>query len=473
MSNRDYQTFSHFFSPKSVAVIGASNKPGTVGRAIMENLLERFKGTIYPVNLKYEEVLGVKCFKSCKELPSPPQLAVIAVPARVVPSVIEECGAIGVKAAIIISAGFKETGPEGAALEEELVKTARKWGMRIIGPNCLGIYDAHSGLDTIFNPSDRQGKPSPGSVALISQSGALGAAILDWFAEAGIGMSKFISYGNAADVKEWEIIEFLVKDPDTRVIVAYIEGVEDGRNFLNSIRESVKANKPVVILKAGKSEKGMKAVSSHTGSLAGSYAVYEAAIKQAGGIIVSELNEVLIATKALTWLPPPGGRRVAIVTNGGGAGVLATDAIELQGLLMAELAGETKSTLRAELPKAASVNNPVDILGDAPPERYRAALEAVLKDPGVDSVIVIGIMQSPAYDPAGVLKILKELVPRYGKPVVVSSPGGAYTLHHLENLEKNAKIPAFKTPEEAVKALRYLTEWGIVRKRLSSNASLQ
>ncbi len=466
MSLPTKEVFSKFFSPKSIAVIGASIKRGTVGRAIMENLKERFKGRVYPVNVKYDEVLGLKCYKSVLEIPETPDLVVVAVPARVVPSVLEECGRKGVRAAIVISAGFKEVGEEGAKREEELVKVARKWSMRIIGPNCLGVYDAHSGLDTIFNPNDRQAKPGPGSVALISQSGALGAAILDWLAEAGVGMSKFVSYGNAADVQEWELIEYLAEDPATKVIMAYIEGVSDGRKFLNALRKATEKGKPVIVLKAGKSEKGMKAVASHTGSLAGQYAVYEAAIKQFGGLLVNELNELVVAAKTLSWLPAPSGDRIAIVTNGGGAGVLATDAVELLGLRMAELSEQTKARLKESLPPAAAVNNPVDVLGDAPPERYKVALEAVLRDENVDAVLLISIMQSPAYDPRGVLEAAKELVGKYGKPVVMAAPGGKYTLDKLRMFEYEARIPSFRTPEEAARALSYMVAWARVCQRM-------
>jgi len=460
-----YEVFTKFFSPSSVAVIGASPTKGTIGRAIMDNLLEKFKGRIYPVNLKYDSVLGLKCYKSCSDLPEAPDLAVIAVPAKVVPTVLEDCCGRGVKASIIISAGFKEVGSEGEALERMLVDITRKFGARFIGPNCLGVYDAHTGLDTIFNPSDRQGKPAAGNVAFISQSGALGAAILDWLYEANVGMSKFISYGNAADIKEYELLEFLAEDPKTEIIMAYIEGVEDGRKFLNAIRKCVKAGKPVVVLKAGKSEKGMRAVASHTGSLAGRYEVYEAALRQVGAILVNELSEFILATKALSYMPVPEGKNLAIVTNGGGAGVLATDAVESLGLTLAELETSTKDYLRANLPKAASVNNPVDVLGDAPPSRYRVAIEAVLKDKNVHLVLVICIMQSPAFEPKEFMEELKDLITRYNKPLVVAAPGGIYTAKNLALFENHLKIPVFKTPEEAVKALKYSALWGdILRK---------
>ncbi len=465
-SKLDKGVMDLFFNPRSVAIIGASIKKGTVGRALMENVKARFKGRIYPVNIKYDEVLGLKCYKSVLDLPETPDLVVIAVPARVVPKVMEECGRKGVKAAIVISAGFKEVGEEGARLERELLEVARKWGIRFIGPNCLGIYDAWTGLDTIFNPNDRQDKPGPGNVALISQSGALGAAILDWLAEAGVGMSKFISYGNAADVQEWELIEYLAEDPKTEVTMAYIEGVADGRKFLEALKKAASLGKPVIVLKAGKSEKGMRAVASHTGSLAGQYAVYEAAIKQFGGLLVNELNEMVVAAKTLSWLPTPKGDRIAIVTNGGGAGVLATDAIELLGLKVADLSESTRKELREKLPPAAAVNNPVDVLGDAPPERYDAALDAVMRDDGVDAVLLISIMQSPAYDPPGVLKAAKKAVSKYGKPVVMAAPGGRYTVDKLLMFEREARIPSFRTPEEAAKALTYLVRWSRIRNRM-------
>jgi len=459
LENTRVSSLTHFFKPRSVAVLGASVIEGTVGRAIMVNLVSEFKGVIYPVNPKYDEILGLKAYKSCRDLPEVPDLIVVAVPAKIVPQVLDECGSRGVKAAIVISAGFKEVGEEGEKLEKMLVDVAREHGVRVIGPNCLGVYDAHSRLNTIFNPPDRQKMPPPGSVAFLSQSGALGAAILDWLAEYNIGMSKFVSYGNAADVKEWELLEYLVEDPETRVIMMYIEGVEDGKNLLKAVRKATVAGKPVIVLKAGKSERGIRAVSSHTGSLAGSYKVYEAGLTQNGALVVNELDEFILATKALSWLPAPHGDRVAIVTNGGGAGVLTTDAVELLGLRLAELSEETKRYLRSKLPPAASLNNPVDILGDAPPERYEVAMEAVMRDDNVDLIIVIGIMQSPAFKPLEVLESIKKLLREYKKPTVFVAPGGEYTVNNLKKIESGARIPTFKSPEEAAKACYFLTTW--------------
>ena len=445
-----------FFSPRSVAVVGASEKPGTIGRALMTNLLEKFRGEVIPVNIKYDTVFGLRCYKSVREVPIHIDLAVIAVPAQVVPQVVEDCGVKGVKGVIVISAGFREVG--NIELENRIVEIARKYGMRLVGPNCLGIYDAHSGLDTIFNPSDRQAKPAPGNVAFISQSGALGAALLDWFAEQGIGLSKFVSYGNAADVDESDLLDYLAEDPKTRIVAMYVEGVRDGRKFLRACLKVVRNGKPLIVLKAGRTAKGARAVASHTGSLAGAYQVFLGALKQVGAVIVEDLLELLTAIKVLScgWVVE--GRRVAIVTNGGGAGVLATDAIESMGLEMAELTSETIEKLRSVLPPAASPYNPVDILGDAPAERYRAAIEIVAKDPSVDMIMVIALMQSPALDARELVEVMRWASKEVHKPVIFVAPGGAYTMKYLAEVQ-TLGIPSFRDPVEGVKALKYLHDF--------------
>ena len=453
-------SLDRFFNPESVIVVGASEKPGTIGRAIIENLLTRFKGKIYPVNIKYDKVFGLKCYRDVLEVKEGADLAVIAIPARFVRDIVDKLGRIGVRAAIIISAGFREIGSEGERREREVVETARKWGIRIVGPNCLGIYDAYSGLDTIFNPNDRQGKPSPGNVAFISQSGALGAALLDWLTMARIGLSKFISYGNAADVDESDLIEFLADDPLTKVITAYIEGVRDGRKFMRAVKKAVERGKPVVVLKAGKTEYGAKAATSHTGSLAGTYEVYDAALRQSGALIVNNITELIMAAKVLSMQPPPTGHRVAIVTNGGGAGVLTTDEVISSGLIMARLDDGTIMKLRNVLPEAASPYNPVDILGDAPAERYIKSIKIVMNDNNVDSIIVITIMQSPAFNPKEFIEGMKEIIEKTEKPILMIAPGGEYTEKWSIEIERELRIPVFKSPEECVKALIILTRFG-------------
>lgn len=447
------------FNPRSVAVVGASERAGTVGRAVLENLLATFKGEILPVNYKYDSVLGLRCYRSVRDLPKAPDLAVVAVPAGSTPEVVRDLCGLGTRVSIVVSAGFKETGPEGAKLEAELVSAARSCGMRILGPNCLGVYDPWSGLDTIFNPNDRQAKPGAGGVAFLSQSGALGAAILDWLAEAGIGLSKFVSYGNAADIKEWELVEYLAEDPRTTVIAMYVEGVEDGRRFMESVRKAVARSKPVVVLKGGKTEAGGRAATSHTGSLAGRGEVFASAVRQAGAVTVDGLEELISVLKLFARGMIPKGRRVGIVTNGGGAGVLAVDSVESLGLDLARLAASTTEQLRRVLPPAASTSNPVDILGDAPPERYAAAVEAVANDPNVDSVIVIALMQSPAFDPRKFAELIKGVRGLRGKPVALVAPGGSYTVEHSRELEKELSVPYYRTPEEAVRALKLAVEW--------------
>ncbi len=444
-----------FFEPRSVAVVGASERPGSIGRALMTNLLEKFKGEIYPVNIKYDKVFGLKCYRSVLDIPSDVDLAVIAVPADVALKVAEDCGKKGVKGLLVISAGFKEIGEEGLKREEKLLDIVRKYGMRMIGPNCLGIYNPHSGLDTIFNPSDKQGKPGPGHVAFISQSGALGAALLDWFTEQSIGLSKFVSYGNAADVDESDLIEYLTEDEKTKVIAAYIEGVRNGRKFMRAVAKAVANGKPVIVLKAGRTEKGVKAAISHTGSLAGSYDVFKGALSQCGAILVDDLLELLIAIRALEtgWRVP--GPRVAIVTNGGGAGVLATDSIESLGLKVTELTNKTIEKLKQVLPPAASPYNPVDVLGDAPAERYKAAIDIVARDPNVDMIMVVALLQSPALNGDELVKILREARETINKPMVFVAPGGGYAHRYVLEIQR-AGIPSFRDPVEAAKALKHL-----------------
>ncbi|WP_461863688.1 acetate--CoA ligase family protein, partial [Thermococcus sp.] len=309
------------FYPQSVAVIGASNKPGKIGNSIMRSVTRQFSGEVYPVNIKGEDIevngRSFKSYRSILEIPGEVDVAVIAVPARFVPDVIDECGQKGVKAAVVISAGFKEAG--NAELEEELVRRARKWGIRLVGPNCLGVTNIENGFDCNFNPPERQARPKFGGIAFMSQSGAFGAAILDWAARHEIGMSKFISLGNMADLDESDFMGYLKEDPKTNVITAYLEGVKDGRKFFRTARETT-LSKPVVVLKAGRTEAGAKAAASHTGSLAGSYRIYEAAFEQTGVLSAKSMRQLFNYAKALAMQKPAEGRRVAVVTNGGGAG---------------------------------------------------------------------------------------------------------------------------------------------------------
>ncbi|HIE08370.1 MAG TPA: hypothetical protein EYP65_00805 [Armatimonadetes bacterium] len=326
------------FKPRGVAVVGASRSPEKVGHAVVKNLLDGGRGRIkvYPVNPKAEEILGLRCYPSVLEVEGEVDLAVVVVPAPAVPSVIEECGERGIRFAIVISAGFKEAGPEGAERERQLKEVAKRAGVRIVGPNCLGILTPTYGLNASFAPF----MPPPGNIALISQSGALLDALLDWSLNERIGFSKVVSFGNRADLDESDFVAYLGDDEETRVILCYLESIEDGRKFVEVASEAAR-KKPILVIKAGVSERGARAASSHTGSLAGSAAAYQAAFKQAGVIQAGSVEELFSLAEAFSRQPPPKGRRIAVVTNAGGPGVLATDAAEREGLEMAQFEPET------------------------------------------------------------------------------------------------------------------------------------
>ncbi|WP_456421527.1 acetate--CoA ligase family protein [Thermococcus sp.] len=451
------------FYPRSVAVIGASHVPEKVGNAIMRSITLRYDGKVYAVNVKGGEIevngKKFKVYRSIKDIPDEVDVAVIAVPAKFVPDVIDECGEKGVKGAIVISAGFKEAGR--ADLEEELVKRARKWGIRLVGPNCLGVTNLENGFDCNFNPPERQARPPFGKVAFMSQSGAFGAAILDWAAREKIGMSKFISLGNMADLDESDFMEYLGDDEKTGVITGYIEGVKDGRKFLDTARR-VTLKKPVVILKSGRTEAGAKAAASHTGSLAGSYAIYKAAFEQSGVLEATTMRQLFNYAKALAMQKPAKGNRVAIVTNGGGAGVMMSDGLLEQGLKLAELSEETvkkfEDDIKAgKLPAHMAYRNPIDVIGDAPSSRYEIAMRYALEDPNVDVLVVIALFQSPALD-EGIIGAM-ERMKAYGKPIVFVAPGGDYPHKMARNIEGKG-IPVYETTEDAVDAVYALVKYG-------------
>ena len=451
------------FYPESVAVIGASNKPGKIGNSIMRSVTMHFTGKVYPVNIKGEdiEVNGkvFKSYRSIRDIPDEVDVAVIAVPARFVPDVIDECGQKGVKAAVVISAGFKEAG--NVELEEELVKRARKWGIRVVGPNCLGVTNIENGFDCNFNPPERQARPKFGGIAFMSQSGAFGAAILDWAARHEIGMSKFISLGNMADLDESDFMSYLKDDPKTGVITAYLEGVKDGRKFFQRARETTLV-KPVVILKAGRTGAGAKAAASHTGSLAGSYRIYEAAFEQTGVLSAKSMRQLFNYAKALTMQKPARGDRVAIVTNGGGAGVMMSDGLLERGMVLAELSEETnekfaKAVEEGKLPHHMSYRNPIDVIGDAPSKRYELAMRYALEDENVDALVVIALFQSPALD-EGIVDVM-ERVQEYGKPIVFVAPGGDYPERMARRIEEKG-VPVYETVGDGIDAIYALVKYG-------------
>ncbi|MBU1662542.1 MAG: CoA-binding protein, partial [Chloroflexi bacterium] len=376
-----------FFEPASVAVIGASTNPSKLGYAVLENLVEggyAQRGVVYPINPKANQILGHKAYPSVLDVPGPIDLAVIVIPYPYVPDALRICGQKGIPAAIIISAGFREAGMEGLEREMELVSISREYGIRLIGPNCLGVIDTFTPLNASF----AAGTPPQGPMAFMSQSGALGTAILDWAQAGRLGLSKFVSLGNKADVSEIDLLQAWADDPHTRVIMIYSEGLPNGEEFIRVARE-VARKKPVVAIKSGVTQSGSRAVSSHTGSLAGSEQAYEAAFRQAGVLRAGSMEKLFDMSLALGYQPPLQGDRIAIVTNAGGPGILATDALERAGMSLARFELETIRALEQYLPDAASAANPVDVLGDAHADRYQFALETVAADPNVDGLLVV------------------------------------------------------------------------------------
>ena len=386
-------SLSPFFAPKGVAIIGASSNSNKLSFGIFKTLtLYGYQGGVYPVNPKASEILGLRCYPDVASVPDPVDLAVVVLPAESVPVTLEMCGKRGIRAVTIISGGFKEVGGEGKLLEEKCLQIARQYDMRLVGPNCVGTMDMHSGLNTTFIA----GVPDRGAIAFLSQSGAVCGGIVDYVRGKQVGFSNFVSLGNEVDVTETDMIEFLADDPNTKVITAYVEMIRDGRRFLE-VASKVSKKKPIVILKAGRTNAGARAVSSHTGSIAGAYTAYQAAFKQAGVIEVESVVEMFDVANALACQPLPEGVRTAIVTNSGGPAALTSDGLAANGLQLATLAKATQDHLRAHLNPSAQVGNPVDMLGGAEPGDYRMALQSVVEDAGVDLIVPILVPQALIY----------------------------------------------------------------------------
>jgi len=439
-----------FFVPKSVAVIGATETPGSVGRTLLENLTSSgYDGHVYPVNPKRATVLGIPAFPGIRDVPGPVDLAVIVTPAPSVPGIIADCVSAGVRSAVVISAGFKEVGAEGAALEQRILEEARRGGMRIIGPNCLGVMSPRTG----FNATFAQGIALPGNVAFLSQSGALLTAVLDYTLQERIGFSAVASIGSMVDVGWGDLIDYFGNDPNTQSIVIYMESVGDARSFLSAARE-VALTKPIVVIKAGRTSVGALAAASHTGALTGSDAVLDAAFARAGILRVDNIAELFALTDALAKQPRPKGNRLTILTNAGGPGVLATDALISGGGRLAPLSDTTRDELSALLPAAWSHANPVDVLGDATPDRYARALEAASRDPASDGLLVILTPQAMT-DPEQTAECLAPYATKFGKPVFASWMGGA-TVADGERILAEAGIPTFAFPDVAVSAFNSL-----------------
>jgi acetyltransferase len=436
------------FNPKSVAVIGATPKEGKVGNILLKNLKD-FNGNVYAVNPKYGEILGFECYPSVEKIPDEVDLAIIAVPARFVPEVLENCGKKGIRNAVVISAGFKEAG--NYALENELIEVCRRYGINLAGPNCLGIINTHNNLNATFSKV----MPPKGKIAFLSQSGAFILAVIDWARANNVGFSKIVSLGNKAILDEADFMEYLAKDDDTDVIMLYLEGVKDGRRFMRVARKVSKI-KPIVAVKSGRTEAGARAASSHTGSLAGSFEACRAAFKQSGVIEAESIEDLFDFSLILSSVKSVEGG-IAIITNSGGPGVIASDAVEEFGLELAKFEIETIEKLKSVLPPIANLYNPVDVLGDANADRFGKALEIVSDDPNVGAIVAI-------LTPTAQIDFEKatDYVISAKKPIVTCFMGGESVEKAVERLKKN-NIVNFLDPVRAVKSLRSAKWYGLIK----------
>jgi len=441
-----------FFNPRSVAIVGASRQKGKVGYEILANMIEGgYAGEIFPINPNADSIEGLKCFPDLKSIGQVPDLVIIIVPARYVPAVMEECAKVRVRSVIIITAGFKEVGKEGRELEEQVVRIARRAGIRFIGPNCLGVIAPSHKLNASFGGD----LPMTGGIGYISQSGALLAAILDLANASGIGFSNLVSIGNKADVDELDIIQALGSQNDTKVIAGYLESITDGDAFVREAEE-ISYKKPILLMKSGGTEAGAKAASSHTGSLAGGEVAYESAFKRAGVIRCDSIKQQFDFAQAFANQPLPKGPKVAVITNAGGPGIMAADAIEQEGLTFSKLEDQTRKKLTEGLPPAANVYNPIDVLGDALADRYEFALDIVLDDPNVDSAIVLLTPQAMTQAKETAEAVVR-IAGEKGKPVLACFLGARKVEEGVRVL-RQGDIPQYDSPESAVATLKVMTD---------------
>lgn len=441
------------FAPKSVAVFGASDQADSVGKIVFHNMLQSgYQGALYPINPNHAKIQGHKAFASISQIPEPVDLAIIATPPKSVPDIIEECGKHNVKAAVIITAGFGEAGAAGEKLEQAVLENAKRYNIRLIGPNCLGVMRPDIGLNATFN----HGSANAGNLAFVSQSGALCTAILDWAKSNDVGFSSVVSMGSSIDVDFGEILDYLVSDIKTHSILLYIEGIRNARSFMSAIRAAAQF-KPVILVKVGRHSVSSKAAMSHTASLVGSDDAFDAAVRRAGVVRVQTVTQLFSVAKALSCGFRPIGNRLAVVTNGGGPGVMATDTVADLGLVMAELSENTIQQLNQTLPNTWSHGNPIDIIGDAQADRYQHAVKACLEDPNVDGVLTILTPQAMT-KPLEAAETVIELSNQYSKPLIACWMGGAQVEASRE-LFNRAKKPSFRTPEPAVEVFSFLSKY--------------
>lgn len=449
---RDKMDLKYVFEPKSIAVIGASKDPKKIGHVIFRNFIEGgYQGDVYPVNPTADVILNQTCYPSVTDIPGKIECAIIAVPAPAVAKVLKECGEKGVKGVIGITSGFAEVG--NVKGEEEVAKIARDYDIALIGMNCLGIINPASRVDSVFLPMYKMGRPKVGEISFIAQSGAVGSCVIDLAADMGVGMSKFVSYGNATVVNECDLLEYLGGDKRTKVIAAYFEMIKDGRRFIEVAKEVTK-KKPIIAIKAGKTPGGTKAAASHTAALAGAAEVYSAAFRQTRTIEAESLTDLFDYSKIFLQ-PLPNGERVAIITNGGGVGVLTTDWVETFGLKLAQFSEKTREELRKNLPPYVNITNPLDLAGDADTQRYKFALDLLMNDENVDSIISILLFQTVSLD-SSVNDAIISASQQRKKPIITISIGGEYTKTNKVILESSG-VPSYSSPYVASRSLAKLT----------------
>ncbi|MEM2319762.1 MAG: CoA-binding protein [Candidatus Bathyarchaeia archaeon] len=470
-----------FFSPKSIAIVGATKRINKAGHVILKNFIQNkrrgiFKGELYPVNPHEDFILGFKCYPELTAIPGELELAVIVVPAETVPKVMENAAAKGVKAAVIISSGFSEVGKR--ELEEKIVAIAKKANIRVLGPNCLGVYDSKTGVDMLFLPETKvlttgeevvaTPRPMRGNIAMVTQSGAFGIAVLDYMTGRQMGLSKFVSFGNKCDVNEAEILHYLLHDEDTRVIMMYIEDVKNGRAFMK-VASDVTKKKPLITIKSGRTQAGARAASSHTGAIVGSDQVYEAVFKQTGILRARDMGEFLNMAKALSMQPPASGKNVAIITDAGGAGVITADECEAIGLVVKQFSEETLQKFEelkaaGKLPMFATNLNPVDLTGSATSEMFECAADIVFQDPEVHGVILLGMHHVPALQEDFIDRVAR-VASKHEKPIVACDIGETEMALYIRSRFDKLGIPAYPSPEDAVRAMGALVKYGLFLKK--------
>jgi acyl-CoA synthetase (NDP forming) len=470
-----------FFNPRSVAIIGATKKADKAGHVIFRNFAENkmrgvFKGELYPVNPNEDSILGFKCYPTITKIPEELELIVVVVPAKIVPSIMEEAAAKKVKAAVIISAGFKEVG--NTELEEQVVATAKRAGIRVLGPNCLGVYYSKTGVDMLFLPETKvlttgdeivaTPRPLPGNIAIVTQSGAFGVAALDYLAGRQIGISKFVSFGNKCDVTESEMLNYLSYDSETKAILLYVEDIKYGRTFVR-IAQKVTLKKPIIALKAGRSAAGARAAASHTGAIAGSDRIYDAAFNQAGVFRAQDMEELFDAGKALAMQPPALDKKIGVLTDAGGPGIMAVDECDRKGLIVEHFPEETlqkfqKLKDQGVLPKFAATSNPVDLTGSVTDEMFEIATDIMFQEPEDYGILLLGLHHLPSLREIYIDAVAK-VANKYTKPIVMCDIGetemALYTRLRFDKLG----IPSYASPESAARAMKALVSYGAYLKK--------